>query len=163
MKNSLSQSFRNFYNKGFTLIELLLTISIIGMLATLLVASVNPGRQFAKARDTQRTTDLYAILSAIYQYSSEHSGAWPDTDGDPLVSNFPTTATCIGTDGGCFNLAGAGDAGETIVPVYMADLPKDPKTGVLPGNTGYTIYVDGNNRLHAAAVGEIQTEIIITR
>ncbi len=145
------------------MIELLVTIAIISMLSTLLIVAVNPGRQFAKARDTQRQTDLYAILSAIYQYSSEHSGAWPDTDGNPLTSNFPTSATCIGTNAGCFNLAGAGLTGETIVPVYMAQLPFDPKTGSSPGNIGYTVYVDTNNRIHASAVGEITPVITITR
>jgi prepilin-type N-terminal cleavage/methylation domain-containing protein len=148
---------------GFTLIELMITIAIIGMLSTLLIVAVNPSRQFAKARDTQRQTDLYAILSAIYQYSSEHSGAWPDTDGNPVTSNFPTSATCIGTAAGCFNLAAAGISGETLVPVYMASLPFDPKTGVYPGNIGYTVYVDSNNRIHMNAVGEIQAAISITR
>lgn len=148
--------------RGFTLIELLITISIIGMLSALLVVAVNPARQYAKARDTQRQTDLYSILTMIYQYSSEHSGAWPDTDGNPLTSNFPSSATCIGSGAGCFNLAGAGVSGETIVPVYAANLPMDPKTGTA-GNTGYTIYVDGNNRLHAGATGEVQPTISIVR
>lgn len=147
---------------GFTLVELLIVLAILGILATTLIVAVNPARQFAKARDTQRESDLYGILSAVYQYSSEHSGAWPDTDGNPETSNFPTSATCIGTDGGCFNLAGAGESGDTIVPVYMAALPKDPKTGD-DGNTDYLIYVDENNRLHASATGETTPTISITR
>jgi hypothetical protein len=60
-------------------------------------------------------------------------------------------------------LANAGLTGETIIPVYMAALPFDPKTGTPPGNIGYTIYVDSNNRLHAEAVGEITPTITITR
>src|SRR5258706_10589910 len=99
---------------GFTLIELLTVITIIGILSTILVAGVNPARQFAKARDSQRETDLIGILSAIYQYSSEHSGAIPDTDGNAATSNFPTSLTCIGTGGSCFNLGAAGDTGEAI-------------------------------------------------
>lgn len=146
---------------GFTLIELLTVIAIIGILSTILVASVNPARQFAKARDSQRETDLIGILSAIYQYSSEHSGAIPDTDGNSITSNFPSSLTCIGTGGGCFNLAGAGDTGETLVPVYMANMPKDPKTGT-DANTNYLIMVDTNNRLVASASGETKT-ISVTR
>jgi prepilin-type N-terminal cleavage/methylation domain-containing protein len=153
---------------GFTLIELLLVMGIIGILSTILIVAVNPGRQLAKARDSQRETDLIAILSAVLQYSSEHSGDLPDTDGDPLTSNFPTSATCIGTDSGCFNLGGAGEASETIVPVYMAEMQKDPRrvsTGQIgtEGDTGYTIYVDANNRLHATAVGEVKTPITLNR
>jgi len=147
---------------GFTLIELLVVMAIIGVLASTLVVAVNPARQFAKARDTQRESDLYAILSAVWQYSSEHSGELPDTDGNPETSDFPTSATCMGTDAGCFNLASAGEAGDTIVPVYMAVLPKDPKTGE-DGNTQYLIYVDANNRLVASALGETTGPISITR
>ena len=147
---------------GFTLVELLVVLAILGILATTLIVAVNPARQFAKARDTQRESDLYGILSAVYQYSSEHSGAWPDTDGNPETSNFPTSETCMGTGGGCFNLAGAGDSGDTIVPVYLAVLPKDPKTGD-DGNTQYTIFVDANNRLVASATGETTPTISITR
>jgi prepilin-type N-terminal cleavage/methylation domain-containing protein len=143
-------------DKGLTLIELLVVITILGLLATIIVVGVNPAHQFAKARDTQRETDLIAILSMILQYASEHSGDLPDTDGDPDTSNFPTSATCIGTDVSCFDLAGAGETGETIVPVYSVRVPYDPKTGD-DENTDYTIYVDVNGRLHASASGETKT------
>ena len=140
-------------SRGFTLIELLVVIAIIGMLAAILTVAVNPARQFAKARDADRETDLIGILSALMQYSSEHSGAYPDTDGDPDTSNFPTSLTCIGIGGGCFNLAGAGEIGDEIVPEYMAEMPMDPKDGTAE-DTLYLIMVDGNDRLVASASGE---------
>jgi len=148
-------------SKGFTLMELLIVMAIIGILATVLVVSVNPGRQLAKARDTEREADLVGIVSAILQYSSEHSGDLPDTDGDPDTTNFPTNLTCIGTDPGCFNLAGAGEVGYTIIPEYLAEFPTDPKMGEV-GDTGYSIYVDGSGHLHASASGETK-DIGITR
>lgn len=147
---------------GFTLMELLIVIAILGILTTTLVVAVNPGRQLAKARDASRQGDLVAILSAILQYSSEHSGDLPDTDGNATTNNFPTSLTCIGTNVSCFNLGNGGDVGETIVPVYMAEIPKDPKTGT-EGNTGYSIYVDSNKRLHASATGEIVNPITVSR
>lgn len=147
--------------KGFTLIELLIVIAIIGVLATTLMVVINPQRQLAKARDSERRSHLFALLASIYQYSAEHSGALPDTDGDPETSNFPTTLTCIGTQSPCYNLASAGGT-DPIVPEYMAVLPLDPKTGT-QANTGYLIYVDANNRVVASASGEIDLSIVETR
>lgn len=153
-------------DSGLTLIELLTVIAILGILATSLVVVLKPGTQFAKARDMERETDLIVIVSAIYQYSSEHSGELPDTDGDPATSDFPTSLTCIGTDLGCFDLTGAGETGETIVPEYLAEIPKDPKPQNAGegnnGNTGYEIMVDTNGRLVASASGERKT-ISVTR
>ncbi len=148
--------------KGLTLIELLVVIAIISILATTVVVAINPARQMAKARDSQRESHLTAILSAILQYSSEHSGDLPDTDGDPDTSNFPTSPTCIGTAVTCFNLGAAGEVGETIVPDYIYEIPYDPKTGDAT-NTGYTIYVDANGYLHAGATGEAVPTITIVR
>jgi prepilin-type N-terminal cleavage/methylation domain-containing protein len=148
--------------KGLTLIELLVVIAIISILATTVVVAINPARQMAKVRDSQRESHLTAILSAILQYSSEHSGDLPDTDGDPDTSNFPTSPTCIGTAVTCFNLGAAGEVGETIVPDYIYEIPYDPKTGDAT-NTGYTIYVDANGYLHAGATGEAVPTITIVR
>ena len=161
-RNNFQFSIFNFqFEKGFTLLELLLVMGILGILATVLTIAVNPGRQLAKARDTTREADIIAILSVVLQYSSEHSGALPDTDGDPTTSNFPTSLTCVGTGGSCFNLGAAGDTGEEVVPVYMAAIPKDPRTGT-DSDTDYLIMVDANGRLTASASGETKT-ISITK
>ena len=148
-------------SSAFTLIEILIVLGIIGILSTVMMVVINPGRQLAKARDTDRQSDLFSILAAVYQYSTENSGELPDTDGDPETSNFPTIPTCIGTGGGCYNLASAGED-ETIVPVFMPSIPTDPKTGDA-SDTGYFIWVDENDRLQASASGETVGVINITR
>jgi prepilin-type N-terminal cleavage/methylation domain-containing protein len=148
------------YN-GFTLIELIVVIGILGLLAVLSVMIINPQKQLSKARDTDRRADLFAILSTIYQYQAEHSGELPDTDGDPETSNFPTSPTCVGTAGGCFNLAGAG-SDDTLVPDYVSEIPYDPSGGD-SSNTLYSVYLDENNRLVASASGETTPVISVTR
>lgn len=161
--------------KGFTLIELLVVIGIIGILAAVVLVAVNPGRQFAQARDTQRRSDLLTITNAIYQFAAEHDGNLPDTDGADATSNFPSTPTCIGTIATCatnttcagaagFDLANATDeAGlEVIVPTYVADLPVDPSGGTA-ADSGYCISVSADGRVTASAQGELETSISVER
>jgi len=153
---------KNKINSGVTLMELLIVIAIIGMLATVVIVMINPRQQLAKARDTEREADVIAVLTVVLQYSAEHSGTLPDTDGDPATNSFPTSETCIGTGVGCFDLASAGEVGDTIVPNYLASLPSDSKDGNPPSDIGYTIWVDANNNLTASASGETR-EISVTR
>ena len=55
--------------KGFTLIELLVTISIIGLLSTMAVFSLNSAR--TKARDAKRMSDMKMLSTAMEIYASD--------------------------------------------------------------------------------------------
>ena len=121
--------------KGFTLI-----------LAAVVLVAVNPGRQFASARDTQRRADLYSMTNAIYQYAAENNGNLPAV--------ITTTPTIVGTDVGLVDLA------PIIVPTYIAAIPFDPSTGSTT-NTNYTIYLDPNGRVVASASSELNPGTII--
>jgi prepilin-type N-terminal cleavage/methylation domain-containing protein len=141
LNKSTSNSYLSKIMSGFTFLEVLIVIAIIGILATVMTVIINPAHQLAKARDSQRESDIYSIITTVQQYAAEHSGTLPDTDGDPDSSNFPTTLTCIGSGGGCFDLAASGDGEISIVPSFLASLPKDPKIGD-DSNTG-SVMVDG--------------------
>jgi len=60
----------NSKNKGFTLIELLVVIAIIGLLASIVLVSLNAAR--AKARDVRRLSDLSSVMLALSMYYDDY-------------------------------------------------------------------------------------------
>lgn len=76
--------------KGFTIIELLIVIAIIAILAGLVLNNFQ-GAQ-AKARDTQRVSDIGNVHSKLEEYYNENSAypstftaaTFPGIDGDSL-------------------------------------------------------------------------------
>lgn len=145
---------------GFTLIEILVVIGIIAVLAAIVLIAINPSRQFAQARNAQRTSDASAILNAVGQYIADNKGVLPST--------ITTTATEIKKTGG-IDLCG------TLTPTYMAALPMDPSLTDSAGitdcassyATNYLIAKDSNNRVTITANGTenppATATIIITR
>ena len=98
---------------GFTLIELLVVIAIIGVLSSVVLASLNTAR--TKARDARRVTDIKQIQIALELYfDGAGNGQYPDrTSG--TCSNPPTTAV---TDS--YGLQAL------VNSQYIAVIPRDP-------------------------------------
>jgi len=129
--------------KAFTLIEILLVIGIIILLAGAIIVAVNPGRQFAKARNTKRKTDTTAILNAIVQNMVDNQGSWKCN----AVPSLPTTTTVIATPGGV-------DLAPCLVPNYLPKMPLDPQQGTQDQATG--AYNSGYNLRYDPATGRIE-------
>lgn len=58
-------------NRGFTLIELLVVIAIIGILSSIVLASLNSARK--KGRDARRISDIKQLQLALELYYDAHS------------------------------------------------------------------------------------------
>ena len=78
-------------SRAFTLIELLVVIAIIGLLSSVILASLNSARQ--KAQYTAVASDLQEAYTAFYAWSLD-LGAWPGDGGNrsvaTLISSYPT-------------------------------------------------------------------------
>lgn len=90
-------------NKGFTLIELLVVIAIIGILSSVVLASLNTAR--AKGRDARRVSDIKQIQLALELYADQNLGKYP-----PTICTASVSCTAA------------------IAPTYISTLPKDPST-----------------------------------
>lgn len=75
------------YKKGFTLIELLVVIAIIGILSSVVLASLNSARQ--KSRDARRIGDIKQLQLALEMYY-DSTNEYPQTLA-ALVSDYIPT------------------------------------------------------------------------
>ncbi|WKZ24050.1 MAG: type II secretion system protein [Candidatus Dojkabacteria bacterium] len=135
--------------KGFTLIEILVVVGLIAILAAITIVAINPAKNFADTRNTQRSADVQQILNAVVQYTSEPGntlaafGTIPLCDATPAPISAVTTGT---PPAGTINLY------TLLVDEYIAAIPMDPNGGT-EANTGYTICQTSGQRVEVAAPG----------
>jgi len=114
-------------NLGFTLIELLVVISIIGILASLVLASYSGAQK--QTRDTQRKSDLNQYRNALENYAAANNGLYP-------LMTTPNTVD---------NICGSG---KPLDSKFIASCPDDPIStqdyyyGSSSDQTRYVLYTD---------------------
>lgn len=112
------------HNRGFTLIELLVVIAIIGVLSSVVLASLNTARE--RANDARRQSDLRQVQNALELYYS--------TNGTyPICTSFSAWNATMWSQGSaptnCLYLA--------LVPTYISTLPSDPNGNTEGGSGNY--------------------------
>ena len=120
--------------KGFTLLEILLVIATIGILASIVLVSINPNRQLAQVRNAERRSEVNTIYKAIEQYLID-KGSYP--------AGITTSIQDICINGNTTNCVNLG----VLVPDYIAAIPIDP------GGAAYKVGINaGNNRVSVIAI-----------
>jgi len=107
------------YTAGFSLIELLISIAIITMIASVVLASFEVAK--GKAQDAQRITELNQLKNAIELYHVDHG-------------HYPRQRE------GANGKIGEGSGLDTLLRPYMTVIPTDPAG---PGHPQYYYYYDG--------------------
>ena len=79
-------------NRGFTLIELLVVVAIIGLLASIIIVTLNSTR--AKARDARRMVELRQISLAIELYAADNDGNYPQWASSPSCCGDTSRGAC---------------------------------------------------------------------
>jgi len=147
-------------NKGFTLIEILIVIGIMAILATAIILAINPPRQFAQARNTQRWSNVNSILDAIYQNAVENHGIFTCAAG-----TLPSSVTPMKVGSGGYDICAC------LVPTYLGSMPFDPSaagaayTDCSNYDSGYRVIQNATSSRVTidAPSAEIGTVISVTR
>ncbi len=113
--------------KGFSLIELLVVVAIIGVLASIVLISVNTVRE--KAKDAKRKAEVSGIgrlITASCYLPDAGAGEYDIVDLiDELVLNYPQYAS------------------------YVSQIPKDPSASGALSLYMYTVDINGKCAVYA--------------
>ena len=148
---------KNITEKGFTLVELLIVIAIIAILAGAVVVTINPGEQFAQARNSTRRQHINSISNAVMAFAADpqHAGNFPScikrVDSEEAEEGLdwgPEQGTPIEN---CFDADGDDNVDPPITDELtnqLSEMPEDPD----PDATYYLRIVDNNVEITSNSV-----------
>lgn len=133
--------------KGFTLVELLIVIAIIAILAVVVFVALDPLSRFQDARDSQRWSDVTAILDAVKLDQVDNGGSYVAAVSGLTDNLYYAIGTCSGSTT-CTAVAESATACADLTAMategYLPAVPMDPSNGTA-ANTDYYIQRTAGN------------------
>ncbi len=138
---------------GFTLIELLIVIGIISILAAGVIVAINPGQQFASARDITRERHVNSLQNALISYQVENQGNFSDFNLPEGKENLTEICNTNLENQTCGSLI---DLSSLVNNDHINQIPVDPQGSVATDadGTGYFIAIENNKIILLAKNGE---------
>jgi len=135
-----------------------LVVGIIAILAGIVIIAINPSKQLAQVRNTERKSDLKQIANAITQFYIDHSYYPTSLIGDLTeICDTGANASSSGLTTTC-NSANLINLSE-LVPTYLTAIPKDP-SATTTNYAGYRVIKTGN-KIGLSAPAELGQTITI--
>lgn len=128
--------------RGFTLIELLVVIAIIGILSSVVLASLNSARR--KGRDARRVADLKQLQLAL-ELSYDANGSYPAAIlAADLVTPGYMAAVPADPSGGAYTYEQLSSGSSYVLMATLEDTSNQALNGDADGTVGTTACADPN-------------------
>lgn len=143
--------------KGLKPLELLLGASLLSVIASLLIITMNPAANFSEAKNASRFSAANVIAESLYRYAIDHHGEFPDSlnrsSEQEICKEGISRAVCA-----AHSLADL----SFLVPRYVKHIPEDPLSLSGPG-TGYILSFDQGKTIVVSALHVEGGDSIIVR
>jgi len=147
-------------------VQLLIVIVVMALIIGIVIAVINPGKRFGEINDSERKTESEAILNAIYQYQTS-TGELPKClyGTIPAPTDIPE---CDGEENGNFDGAielgtppgdDTYDCSTILIPVYLQEMPTDPKVSRSEKHSGYYICQNTTEALPIVYIIDADAEV----
>lgn len=135
---------------GYSLIELIVAIGVIAALTVIAIIAINPARQFANARNTQRQNDVHTLYKAIEQHRAKSDGVIT-----PKINNLPQLVCNKGSKATITCAPDTIDLRPELVDThFISDIPSDPV-----GTESDTRYMVAIGREQCVTVWAVEAEL----
>lgn len=140
------------YFKQWTMKKTIAAFFVVVVLAAAIVVALDPAKQLVKYRNSQRRSDIIAIINALYQYSLDHDGKLPVELSEKQIEICKTKGSV------CDNFIDM----SVLLGKYLPKIPVDPLRENSSG-TGYSIMKSESGRITVSAPSAENATISVTR